>query len=824
MNFAKGQLVAATLLLIWGTGPLLAQETAPPAATQPQGQVTEKPDTEFTDTIHPFLKLHCLTCHGGPPGKAELRLDRLTPDFSNAASRQQWRLIQKRVEAGEMPPTGQPRPPANDRTRLLRWIETHARTAEAEEQTAQGRSVLRRLNRTEYENTIRDLLGIAIDLKGLLPPDSSAAGFDNVGEALHLSSFQLEKYLEAAETALNLAISNRVAPPPRVKKRYLLRNQHHVKTTTESVYRLLTDDTVVLFSSSPWNAVTLYEFYPAQRGRYRFRVSASGFQSGDKPVTYRLDAGNLSMTGQPSLVGYFDAPPDTPRVVEFEMPLEPTNTLRIHPYGLATAQAVHKIGADAFTGPGLAVQWVEVEGPINDTWPPMSHTRLFGNLERAPAPADASGPRVHVVSQSPVADARQILQRLARRAFRRPPTDEEIDRLLKLVTDRLAAGASLEQSVRVGLLAILVSPEFLFLTERTGQLDDFALASRLSYFLWSTLPDDELLELAQQGRLQEPAVLKGQAERLLHDPRSEAFTKNFVGQWLGLREIDFTEPTHILYPEFDDLLKVSMVRETELFFQEVLTHDLSLLNFIAADFSMLNGRLARHYGIPGVTGWEFRKTPLPADSHRGGVLTMASVMKVTANGTTTSPVTRGAWVLDRLLGTPPPKPPENVAALEPDIRGTTTIREQLARHREIESCAVCHRQMDPLGFALESFDAIGGWRDSYRISSWVRGAEPVQIEGRTMPYLRGRQVDPADTLADGRAFQNIDELKRLLLSDPDAIARALARRLVTYATGAPPTTADDPQIDALVTAARQQNYGFRTLVHAVIQSDLFRRK
>ncbi|HVX64745.1 MAG TPA: DUF1588 domain-containing protein, partial [Pirellulales bacterium] len=277
-------------------------------------------------------------------------------------------------------------------------------------------------------------------------------------------------------------------------------------------------------------------------------------------------------------------------------------------------------------------------------------------------------------------------------------------------------------------------------------------------------------------------------------------------------------PSHLLYPEFDDMLKVSMVRETELFFKEVLEHDLSLTNFIASDFTMLNGRLARHYGIAGIEGWEFRRHLLPAGSHRGGLLTMASVLKVTANGTSTSPVLRGAWVLERMLGTPPPRPPDNVAALEPDIRGATTIREQLARHRQVESCRGCHAQIDPPGFALESFDVIGGWRKRYRTTG---NGEAVTVDGRRMPYRNGRLVDPSGVLADGREFQDINEFKQLLLADKDQVASALAARLVTYATGGAPEAADRPQLDAIVGRTREKNYGFHTLIHEIVASELF---
>jgi hypothetical protein len=335
------------------------------------------------------------------------------------------------------------------------------------------------------------------------------------------------------------------------------------------------------------------------------------------------------------------------------------------------------------------------------------------------------------------------------------------------------------------------------------------------------MPDEELLTLAEQGKLNQPGTLRQQVERMLKHPKATAFTENFVGQWLGLRDIDFTEPSHILYPDFDHMLKVSMIRESELFFAEVLKDDLSLTNFVASDFTMLNGRLAKHYGIPGVEGWEFRKVQLPPDSHRGGVMTMASVLKVTANGTHTSPVMRGAWVLDRILGTPPSPPPEGVAGLEPDIRGATTMREQLAKHRQVATCASCHVKIDPPGFARESFDVIGGWREHYRTSG--RG-KPVIVDGRRMSYLEGPKVDPADVLPDGRRFANIDEFKQLLLQDRDQLARALTVKLLTYGTGGAPETADKPEIEAIIGKVRAKNYGFRTLVHEIVQSKLFQHK
>jgi mono/diheme cytochrome c family protein len=780
--------------------------------------------------VQRFLVQHCLACHGVEKPKGDLRLDRLQPDFANAASVAQWQAVLKRVNAGEMPPKTKPRPAEQEVKALSAWISARVQAAEAARR-AEGRVILRRLNRVEYENTVRDLLGVHVELRDMLPMDGAAGGFDNVADALHTSSFLMEKYLEAADKALSLAIANQ-PQPPLLKKRYSLKETHHVKSTTERVFRHL-DDTIVCFSSSAWNAIVLSPFYPPDRGKYRIRISASGFQSNGKPVTFRVDAGPMGMAGKNHLVGYFDAPADKPAIVEFVDHLEARSTIRIHPYGLAGAQTVHKIGADKYEGAGLAVQFVEVEGPIHESWPPESHRRIFGDLAQKSAPVYNKRDRVEVAPKNPEADAERIIRQFARRAFRRAVTDDDVKPFLNLVKARLADKYSFEQAVRVGLMGVMLSPDFLFMREagpksRAAQpLDDFALASRLSYFLWSTMPDEELLAQAEQRKLNQPATLRQQVERLLKDPRASAFTENFVGQWLGLREIDATIPSHILYPEYDDMLKESMLKETYLFFDEVLKNDLSLTNFVASDFAMLNGRLTRHYGLPspsrGAAGgdWEFKKTTLPKDSHRGGVLTMASVLKVTANGTYTSPILRGAWVLDRILGTPPPRPPEGVAAVEPDIRGATTIREQLAKHRQVESCATCHTKIDPPGFALESFDVIGGWRDYYRTSG---NGKAVMIDGRRMPYLQGKKVDPADLLPDGRKFRDIDEFKQLLLSDKDQLGRALTERLVTYATGATPRPADRDEIDAIVGKIRDRDYGLRTLVHEIVQSRIFQSK
>jgi hypothetical protein len=446
---------------------------------------------------------------------------------------------------------------------------------------------------------------------------------------------------------------------------------------------------------------------------------------------------------------------------------------------------------------------------------------LFGDLKQKNMPKEDDPDWREVVSENPLPDAERILRQFARRAFRRPVTDEDIQPILARVRQRLEAGYTFEQAVRVGLKAVLVSPQFLFFREKdeNGRLDDHALASRLSYFLWSSMPDEELFRLAADQKLHQPEVLRQQVERLLKDDKAAAFTREFTGQWLSLRAIDATMPDRTLYPEYDDSLKTAMLKETNLFFNELLTRDLPLTNFIAADFTFLNERLAKHYGIPGVEGMDMQRVNLPAGSHRGGVMTMGSVLKVTANGTTTSPVLRGSWVLERILGTPPAKPPVDVEAIEPDIRGATTIREQLAKHRDVETCSGCHRKIDPPGFALESFDVIGGWRTHYR--SLTNNGERDSQGRRVRP---GPAVDPADVLTDGRRFRDIDEFKELLLTDKDQLARNLAEKLLAYSTGAEPAPLDRPQIDVIVKRVSEQGMGFRTLIHEIVQSALFQTK
>ena len=733
------------------------------------------------------------------------------------------------VARGAMPPPEESRPPASDVNELLAWIDAQVAAAESVRRAAQGRAVMRRLNQTEYQNTVRDLLLVDVDLEGVLPVDLAAGGFDTTADSLHFSPYLLDGYFKAANAVLDTAFANE--PRPTLVERRI-DPKTEIATRRKDVYRDLDDGVAVFASDLASNIqIVFWKFLTRHPGKYRFRLSAYAYQT-DEPVLFHINGGTDNLGEPPYLIDYFEVSPGEPTIVEFVVEMEARRNIRLLVDTDIRPRDLNRDGGAAdYDGPGLVVQWLEVEGPLVETWPPPSYRLLVGDLPQVQLP-DGSGRR-EVVSQQPLQDAEQILRRFTRRAFRRSVSDEEVAPFLDRVEEKLDEGFSFEHALRVGLRAVLVSPNFLFLRQQVRPardsesapspqvLDDFSLASRMSYFLWSSMPDEELLQLAEQDKLNRPEVLREQVERMLQDPKAIAFTENFAGQWLGLREIDATLPDRQLYPEYDQLLRVSMIKEVYLFFEEVLRDDLSLTNFVASDFSLLNERLADHYGIPGVKGLGFRRVSLPNDSHRGGVLTMAATLKVTANGTTTSPIVRGAWVLDRLLGTPPPRPPAGVAAVEPDIRGATTIRDQLAKHRQVASCASCHSEIDPPGFALENFDVIGGWREYYRS---IGEGRPVTVAGRRMRYRHGPPVDASDVLPDRRQFANIDEYKQLLLSDADQLARALAMKLLGYATGVPVNSADRPELDAIVDSVRKQDYGFRSLVHEVVQSDLFRQK
>jgi mono/diheme cytochrome c family protein len=784
--------IAWVAILCLSLLPLRAVCAAEPASSPPASALTKD--------VRGFFASHCFDCHSADDPKGALRLDTLAADFSAPEVVRTWTKILNRLEAGEMPPKDMPRPPAADQARVESWLSGQLLTADLRTLPPKGSLVLRRLNRVQYENTIRDLLSINLELQERLPPDGRAFGFDNVGAALSLSSAQMEAYLEAADAVLDAAIVTRPRPVG-IKERI-----SGLRALGEIGHRrnggvLELEDAAIAFGRNQLYAST--EAAP-EDGTYRIRASLFGYQNGSEPVEVYVRS--IHKTGD-DVIGYYQVQPDVPQVLDLKVQLKKEARVAISTlkFRYLTRQRLPAERKE----PGLGVQWVEMEGPLLDQWPPAGHRQLFGDLPLVMV--NNYFKIMSVQSTEPQADAERLLTAFMRRAYRRPVTAQDVAPVLALVRRQIEDKQSFEESMRVGYKAILCSPNFLFFQERQGEPDEFALASRLSYFLWNTMPNEQLLSLAERGALSRPETLRAEVERLLNNPRAHGFIRNFLGQWLDLRLIDFTTPDPKLYPEYDTALREAAVQETEMFFAELLKRDLSVNEFIDSEFTFLNERLAAHYGIDGVKGTEMRRVALPADSRRGGLMTMASVLKVTANGSYTHPVHRGVWLLRNIVGQPPDPPPPNAGAVEPDLRGAKTIREQLNVHRQDTACAACHVKIDPLGFALEHFDVTGAWREKYRI-----------LSGPTLSLSRnGPSVEAAYELADGRPFRDIDELKQLLLENKDQMARCVTEKLLIYATGRGLRFSDRQAVEAIVAQSRSKNHGLRSLVHAIASSPAF---
>ncbi|MEM1294654.1 MAG: DUF1592 domain-containing protein [Verrucomicrobiota bacterium] len=524
-------------------------------------------------------------------------------------------------------------------------------------------------------------------------------------------------------------------------------------------------------------------------------------------------------------IGMFEAPPEAAETFELEGFLEKGGMVKLDcmrlptPMVPALPHTIQKSDPDGY--PGVAFHWLEVEGPLIEEWPPASYRALFGELPFAKKPK-----QVMATSEQPLEDAERLLMEFMERAYRRPVTEAEFNRFYQY-TQKLLEETSFSEAMIATYSAVLASPEFLFQCSQPGELNDFALAERLSLFLGESMPDETLRKLAKRGGLRNPDTLRNEVNRLLAKPEAERFVREFLNSWLKLDEINDTDPDRVLYPEYagDWWLVNSMVKESQLFFADLVANDRPARNVIDADYTFLDERLARHYGITGLEGPSFKRMLLPEQSPYGGILTQASVLKVTANGTVTSPVLRGVYVMERFLGDHPSPPPPSVPAVEPDIRGAATIRELLSKHREDPACAGCHEKIDPPGFALESFDVMGRWRKNYR--SLAEGSERIEGVGRSgneFVHYIAQEVDASGKTADSQSFTDVIEFKRLLLEDEESIARNLTEQLLVYATGAPVGFADRDEVAEILEKSHASEYGVRTLIHEIVQSPLFRKK
>jgi hypothetical protein len=827
--------------------------------------------------LAPLVMETCGVCHAGGATEGGLDLDRLGFNLTDAAVRDRFALMHDRVQNGQMPPDAADLPPT-DREHLRTALAAAIEAADRAAIDADGRVPLRRLNRLEYQQTLRDVLALPLlDVGDRLPEDRVRDGFNKSAEGLDFSRIQLAATLDAAEAAVTAALPVGERPqPPDHYAAFALRlfsagetfggreAMFFAKDGKElslsgrhlaALRRSLVQDPAIeccIFRSAYWP----YFGYPAEfvarrEGVYRVRFRAravlqhQGYTvtpaTQPVPMTFRARRpSGPDVSGDVRAVGgIFDIPPE-PADFETTVLLDAGQTIEYSLLGLPVPLARNVNGGPPTYRfppfpeggqPGVAIQWLEITGPLPpDLWPPESYRVLFGDLPFHNAPPGSPLP-VDVQSADPAADARRLIAAFATRAVIVPLADDDLAPYDDLVAAALAEGTPFTRAVLTGYAAILASPHVVYLREPRG-LEGAAghgrglsdLAARLSYFLWNTRPDAVLLEKAHAGSLADPAVLAAEADRLVADARFARFIDTFTDYWLDLRHVRRDEPDARLYPEyrFDDYLAESMALETRAFVTALVRENLPARSLVTGDFVFANDRLARHYRLPPLAGHAVRKVPLPPGSPLGGLVTQASIQRVTANGTNTSPVVRGAWVMTRLLGQPPPHPPESVPAVEPDIRGAKTIRDLLARHTADASCASCHRLFDPVGFALESFDICGGWRNRYRGLEEGDPVTGIDRAGHDFTYRLAAPVDPSGSLPDGRTFADIAVLKALLAADDRQLARNLLHQFTAYATGAPVRFADRAEIEAILDASAAAGYRVGDLLRGFVTSRIFR--
>ena len=791
-----------------------------------------------------FLKNYCFKCHGPEKQEAHRRFDQLPPAITKLEELESWQEILDQLNLGDMPPEKEKQPAKTEVLAVIKNItesiaEAHPRLAGKGQHTA-----LRRMNSWEYRHTIGDLLGLNISAWNPtenFPPEVKVDGFDNIGAGLVTSGLLLNHYLSAAAQAIERA--THFGPQPEIKT-YAQKSPFYFKgKEARELPKLFQVDRFRFIPETPYT--DLYGrhyrgghigFRPllnqgvAQSGLYRVRVRAAAidrrhpygktiddFRNGD-PLILELTAvdrqGSVTSTGNVSRkrsLAMVELINEKPQWFEWDIYMEKgyepevrfrngtTATKRLVRL-LATAKDVApeikpfsemKPGNErsygvlkAYRGPKLRIWEIQIRGPFVKEWPPRGHDLMYGSLK----PNDLNREKI-----------RERLRIFAAKAFRRPLRQGELSPIESMVNRKLDEGLEPLQALQLGFQTILCSTSFLYLDENSGKLNDYALASRLSYFLWSTAPDSELLTLAEQNKLSKSVVLRGQVKRMLRNSKSNRFANNFIRVWLNFDNIGEMPPSKDFKVYYRDNLEVAMRNETQTFFRHVLDHNLSTREFLNADYSFLNRELALHYGIEGIEGNHLRRVSLKG-TPRGGLLGHGSFLTASANGVDTSPVVRGIYMLEKLLGYTPPPPPDDVPDIEPDIRGAKTIREQLAKHREIATCTECHRKIDPFGFALENFDAIGRWRNEY---------------GKNMP------IDASGELPNGDAFSTVPEFGKHIIKREGQFTRSLTEKLLTYATGRELVPSDRPATDAILREMRQDNKGLRDLIEAVVLSEVF---
>ncbi len=778
--------------------------------------------TEFNSVLHPFLKEHCIRCHGDELQKGDLRLDLLARDFTNPIPASHWADVMERISSGEMPPKKESKLKEGEGLRIVEWIATQLKNGEATRLSKRERVTFHKLTREEYANTIHDLLGITYDVTDPtgLPEDPSWQGFERIGAILSLSPSHIEKYFAAAEAVLNEAFPA-AAPKLFTKNRNVFDLRYNGQQKEKAEKLGIADKARV--ELWPNDGLDIGNEFPVT-GEYRMRIKVSGM----KPPQGRTPRISVYAKGLDRMLFEqdVDTPEAQPAILDFTFHLPaghhdirltcdakgPSNLPR---HGRFDAGRFFTTIKDSDTGkqpwqykltdeqgipirPFLILDFVEVTGPLASAWPTPQQQKYFPT------------------GTQDLAQARVILRTLTDRAFRRPVREEELERLVKLVESELKSGETFAPAVKTAMAAVLCAKDFLYLVEGSAQqsqnrLNDWELASRLSFFLWSTMPDDRLFELARTQELHKPAVLRMETERMLRDPKAKRFSKGFPYQWLQLTHVGMFPPDKKLYPDYDGHLEQSMIAEGWKFFNEVLEKNLSIREFIHSDWAMLNARLAEHYGIRGVKNDTFERVALRPEDHRGGLLTQAGILSLTSDGQRHRPVHRGKWVLESIFNKPPPPPPANVKPIEPTPVGKpkATLRMKLEAHKTDENCASCHRKIDPLGLAFDNYDAVGRWR-----------LEEVVRDGDG----QNPSIDASGVLPDGRSFVDASQLKHLLVEDTDKFAIAFAEKLATYALRRTLTIDDRRALTTLAAQNKMTNYRLRDMVEALIASDLFQQR
>ncbi len=794
-----------TIVLLIGPAALLAALFTLVPATTPARAADPKSD--FQKNVVAFVQKHCVSCHGEKNKRADLTLHQYTDAAALLKNRKVWQHVADQVHQGIMPPLPKPRPTAAEMEAFLGTVNATFAEADRKAPPDPGRVTVRRLNRAEYNNTIRDLCGVDFNPAEDFPSDDVGHGFDNIGDVLSVSPLLVERYLAAAEAILQRAIAIDPPKPPvrAIGSQYT--EPASPNRPLQGAYRIVSTDGKTPVETGPLH--TPYNV-PAD-GEYVFRTHVFAERAGDQPVTLAVlvIGDNLPKPATKEELARIHGTPPGPAMILKTIPVKgrsakTAETITVDvPANLGlTRTAIAVVKAE---GPPakLYVREMMLEGP-KDTRP-ASHRKLLACQADAP----------------PREKAREILTRFASRAYRRPATSEEIQRLLTLFDASQKQGEKFEAGIVYAMQAVLISPKFLFRVELDDRPDsatahpitEWQLASRLSYFLWSSMPDEELFDLARKGELTKN--LDAQVKRMLASPKAQALVDNFAMQWLQLRTLKNASPDAKLFPKFNDTLKGLMLRETELFLTEIVREDRSILDLIDGRYTYLNGQLAQHYGIGDTLGhawgdkalrrdkkipWEeFVRVEMP-DANRAGVLTHASVLTITSNPTRTSPVKRGRWIMEQFLGTSPPPPPPNVPELDAQKQTTGTLRQRMEQHRANPACAGCHTLMDPLGFAFENFDAVGAWRTK-------------DGDGT---------IDASGVLPGGKTFKGPAELKTILKEKQDLVARCLAQKLLTYALGRGLEYYDRRAVDSIVAAVGAKDYKMSALVGAIVRSDPFR--